>query len=394
MASLVASDFSSCARKALLGGLGVVWCLALRRGGGLCAAVLGRPGGSAWWLGRSGGGDEADAGGSSGDHEPFGVFGAAAERQLPRGIPAEVVGAADGAGSRPTVTKLTSSSSGRAASGTGGWSTIWTAEIPGGSGDEQIVAGDHLVPCRCGTRRTGGICDRSDRTGVPISAVVLPVGIALAVAQPAHVALVDDERSRRDRRGSRAGARVVGRVGRAGREAARRPCQLAHARGGASRGPARSRGRRRARVPKPIVSSTRAVRCQTLVRARSSDPSVGEETLEGDGMGCLHQQRPRPREGDDLLAVHDPQEGVGRRSSAGRSWRRQQVERCRTRPLVEHQGPAGAGRAGWRQAHSPIRRCAAQRASWWQACVRWSRRRSGILPSLSGITRSGVRRTL
>lgn len=49
------------------------------------------------------------------------------------------------------------------------------------------------------------------------------------------------------------------------------------------------------------------MRCEALARF-AEGCGLGEETLEGDGMGRLHQQRSRAGQRDDLFAVDDPHE--------------------------------------------------------------------------------------
>ena len=115
-----------------------------------------------------------------------------------------------------------------------------------------------------------------------------------AAREPAHVALVDDERGVDERREDpQQQLGVVGRVRRAGGEAAGRLAQRPRARARASRARGASRGRPPPACPHAIVSITCAVRCEPLVglveRAR-----VGEEAREGDRVRRLHQQRARP----------------------------------------------------------------------------------------------------
>ncbi len=173
---------------------------------------------------------------------------------------------------------------------------------------------------------SAGISSGSSPNSVADHAVVLPVGVALLVAQPPHVLVVDQQR-RVDDRGEdpQQQHRVVGGVRRAGREAPGGLGQLAaHAavHGADAPGQAVGLGARAERDRVHHLGGAGQPLVGLVERA-----GVGEEAREGDRMGRLEQQRPRARHADRELAM-DPADHRGIGEVAGLR-RHLLVVRCR-----------------------------------------------------------------
>ena len=134
--------------------------------------------------------------------------------------------------------------------------------------------------------------------------VVLPVGVALVGAEPPHVLGVDEQRGVDDRgEDPQQQLRVVGRVGRAGREVARRLGELAAdaaVHGADAPGQAVGRGARAEGDRVHDLGGAGQALVGLVERA-----GVREEAGEGHRVGRLQQQRARAGEADHELAV-DP----------------------------------------------------------------------------------------